>query len=236
MFFEIVTLFPQMFTSVFADSIIARAIDKKLVSIHIDNIRNYTGDRHCTVDDYPYGGDPGMVLKAEPVAKAIRAARERRSDMSPGVILLSPRGKAFNHETANELSKQQCLILLCGRYKGIDQRVVQKYVDMEISIGDFVLSGGELAAMVLVDTITRLVPGVLGNEDSAGDDSFFGGLLSPPSYTRPEIFEDEAVPPVLLSGNHRLIAQWKQKQAQQVTRERRPDLWEKYCRENKEKK
>jgi tRNA (guanine37-N1)-methyltransferase len=228
MFFDILTLFPGMFESAFGDSIIRRACDKGLVSITLDDIRGYTGDKHNTADDYPYGGDPGMLMKPEPAAAAITAARNRHCGKSPVVVYLSPHGEMFNHDLAESLSHEDGIILVCGRYKGIDQRVIDKYVDREISIGDYVLSGGELAAMVVVDAVTRLIPGVLGNSESAGDDSFFKGLLSPPAYTRPEVFEGMSVPGVLLSGNHAKIREWKSETAQAVTRAKRPDLWEKY--------
>mgnify|MGYP000720786360 CR=1 FL=1 len=228
MFFDILTLFPGMFESVFADSIIRRAIEKGLVSITMDDIRNYAEDKHRTVDDYPYGGDPGMLLKPEPVARAIQASRRRHGGSSPMVIYMTPRGELFHHRMAQEMSARDGLIIICGRYKGLDQRIIDAYVEREISIGDYVLSGGELAAMVVVDAVVRLVPGVLGNSESAGDDSLYDGLLSPPSYTRPEVFEGRAVPPVLLSGNHSRIRDWKISMAREITRQRRPDLWEKY--------
>jgi tRNA (guanine37-N1)-methyltransferase len=228
MFFDILTLFPGMFESVFADSIIRRAIDKELISIELDDIRKYTSDKHKTVDDYPYGGDPGMLMKPDAVAAAIKAARKRHPDVSPTVAYLTPRGALFSHDMAKSLSLADGIILLCGRYKGIDQRVIDKYVDCEISIGDYVLSGGELAAMVVVDSVTRLVPGVLGNDESAGDDSLYNDILSPPVYTRPEVFEGMHVPGVLISGNHRRIKDWKSETAKEVTQKRRPDLWAKY--------
>jgi tRNA (guanine37-N1)-methyltransferase len=232
MFFDILTLFPGMFESVFADSIISRAVEKGLVSIALDNIRNYTDDRHRTVDDYPYGGDPGMVLMPGPVARAIEAAKGRHPGASVQVVFLSPRGETFNHAIARELSTYDGLVLLCGRYKGIDQRIVDKYVDREISIGDYVLSGGEIAAMAVVDALTRLVCGVLGNSGSAADDSFFNGLLSPPSYTRPEVFEGMEVPEVLLSGNHARIREWKERMSRELTRQRRPDMWARFGSED----
>ena len=235
MFFEILTLFPSMFEGVFTDSIIKRAIEKGLISINIDNIRNYSQDTHKSVDDYPYGGDPGMLLKPEPLSKAIGAAKERLSNHRPKIIFLSPHGEVFKHDVVEGLLKEEGLILLCGRYKGIDHRIREKYVDREICVGDYILSGGEIPAMVLIDAITRLIPGALGNEDSAGRDSFFNGLLSPPEYTRPEVFEDMHVPEVLLSGHHRKIKEWQRKQAENLTKQNRPDLWEQYIR-NTDKK
>jgi len=232
MFFEILTLFPSMFDGVFSDSIIRRAIDKSAVSIRIDNIRSYSGDtKHKTVDDYPYGGEPGMLLKTGPVTDAIKASRLRLAGRNPRVVYLTPQGRRLDHGLVMELLREEALVLLCGRYKGIDQRVIDKYVDLEISIGDYVLSGGEIPAMVLVDALTRLIPGVLGDRASAENDSFFNGLLAPPHYTRPEIFEDMQVPPVLLSGHHEHIRKWQKEMAEKRTRDLRPDLWERYQEE-----
>jgi tRNA (guanine37-N1)-methyltransferase len=228
MFFDILTLFPGMFEGVFTDSIIHRAVEKGLIHIQIDNIRDYARDRHRVVDDYPYGGDPGMLMKPEPLAEAIRAARRRRDDMKPMVICMSPRGETLDQDLAGRLAAERSLILLCGRYKGIDQRVIDRYVDRELSIGDYVLSGGEIPAMALIDAVTRLIPGALGNSESAGKDSFFDGLLAPPHYTRPEEFEGMRVPDILLSGHHRNIEQWRREQAEALTRSRRPDLWRRY--------
>jgi tRNA (guanine37-N1)-methyltransferase len=229
MFFEILTLFPSMFEGAFSDSIIKRAVEKELVHINIDNIRDYSRNRHNTVDDYPYGGDPGMLMKPEPVARCIEAALARQSSHVPKVVYFSPCGDLLNHDSAMELSAEKSLILICGRYKGLDQRIIDKYVDRELSIGDYVLSGGEIPAMVLVDTLTRLLPGVLGNPDSAPDDSFYNGLLSAPQYTRPEEYEGVRVPDVLLSGNHKLIREWRKEQSVKMTKERRPDLWQAFC-------
>lgn len=226
MFFEVLTLFPAMFQGAFDDSIIHRAVEKGLVKITLTNIRDFALDRHKTVDDYPYGGDAGMLMKCGPVVDAIKAAQERLAQSQPKVVYLSPHGQKLDHALVEELLKENALILLCGRYKGIDERVRKKYVDKEISIGDYVLSGGEIPAMVLVDAITRLIPGVLGNRESAENDSFYNGLLSPPQYTRPEIFEGEKVPEVLVGGHHRLIKEWQIEQARKMTQEQRPDLWE----------
>lgn len=231
MLFEILTLFPTMFEGVFSDSIIKRAVEKGLISIHIDDIRAYSQDpKHRTVDDYLYGGEPGMLLKAQPVAGAIEAARQRRADCAPKVIFLSPQGARLTHRIVEDLLGERSLILVCGRYKGIDQRVRDAYVDRELSVGDFVLSGGEIPAMALVDAVTRLIPGVLGDRESAEGDSFYEGLLSPPHYTRPEVFEDMRVPEVLLSGHHERIKQWRREQAVKRTQQLRPDMWEAYCR------
>ncbi|MDR2729237.1 MAG: tRNA (guanosine(37)-N1)-methyltransferase TrmD [Chitinispirillales bacterium] len=225
MIFDILTLFPGMFDGAFSDSIINRAVEKGLVSISTRNIRDYSDDeRHGTVDDYPYGGDAGMLMKPQPVAKAINAAKERLSESKPLVVYLTPTGRLLNQDIIKELAGKESLVLLCGRYKGIDQRVIDAYVDMEISAGDYVLSGGEIPAMILVDAVTRLIPGVLGNLDSAETDSFYNGLLSHPQYTRPEVFEGMRVPEVLLSGHHANIKKWQHEKSIEITRERRPDL------------
>jgi len=232
MFFDILTLFPSMFQGAFSDSIIKRALEKQLISIDITNIRDYSDDvRHKTVDDYPYGGDAGMLMKPQPLANAIKDAKERHKQHKPLVIYLSPQGELLNQDLVNSFLKEEALILLCGRYKGIDQRICDKYIDREVSIGDYVLSGGEIPAMVLVDSITRLIPGVLGNRDSAEKDSHYNGLLSYPQYTRPEVFEDMAVPEVLISGHHANIEKWQKEQSIEITKRNRPDLWEKYLKD-----
>jgi tRNA (guanine37-N1)-methyltransferase len=228
MHFEILTLFPDMFTGVVDDSIIKRAQEKGLVSIGFENFRTYTADRHKTVDDYPFGGDPGMLLKPGPVSAAIKAARERQATSNPRVILMSPQGDKLDHDVLMRLLKEKSLILVCGRYKGFDQRIIDHYIDEEISIGDYILSGGELAAMVIIEALVRLIPGVLGNIESAENDSFYDGLLSPPYYTRPEEFEGLKVPEILTSGHHANIKKWMQEQAEQITKAKRPDLWEKF--------
>jgi tRNA (guanine37-N1)-methyltransferase len=228
MLFEILTLFPDMFAGPFSDSIIKRAREKGLVSIRFVNFRDFAGDKHHTVDDAPYGGDPGMLLMPGPLAQAITASRERLDGRSPKVVCLNAQGMPFTHTVAESLSRETALILVCGRYKGIDQRVIDKYADMEISVGDYVLSGGEIPAMIVVDAVARLIPGVLGNSESAGRDSYFNGLLSPPQYTRPEEFEGMKVPEVLLSGHHENIRKWQKEQSEKITKVRRPDLWKKY--------
>lgn len=222
-----------MFKGVFNDSIIKKAIDKRIISIRIENIRDYSEDSHRSVDDYPFGGGPGMLMTPQPLAAAIEASKKRLSPHSPTVIYLSAHGKRLDHEIAQNLCTEKSLILLCGRYKGIDQRIAEKYVDREIAIGDYILSGGEIAAMVMVDTITRLLPGTLGNKDSAGDDSFYEGLLSAPEYTRPEEFEGMKVPEVLISGHHRKIREWQEEQARRITQKNRPDLWALYKKKEK---
>jgi len=229
MIFEILTLFPAMFEGVFADSIIKRALEKRAATIRVTNMRDFSHDeRHQSVDDYPYGGGAGMVLKAQPVADAIRASKARVGEVRSKVILLAPRGQLLTHEVVQELLSEEALILVCGRYKGIDQRVRDAFVDRELSIGDYVLSGGEIPAMVVVDAVTRLLPGVLGDRESAESDSFYEGLLGPPQYTRPEVYEGMEVPSVLLSGHHANIRKWQREQSVELTRRVRPDLWERY--------
>jgi tRNA (guanine37-N1)-methyltransferase len=229
MIFDILTLFPDMFEGAFSDSIIKRARERKLVSIEISNIRDYAEDkRHGTVDDYPYGGDAGMLLKPEPLAAAITACRERHAALKPKVVFMTPQGEILRQGVIESLLGEQALIILCGRYKGIDQRIRERYIDREISVGDYVLSGGEIPAMALVDAVTRLVPGVLNSRESAEADSHYDGLLSYPQYTRPEEFEGSRVPEILLSGHHVNIKKWQRSQAEAITRARRPDLWEEF--------
>jgi len=226
--FDIMTLFPEMFQSPFESSILKRAVDRGLVSIDINNIRDYTHDRHHTADDYAYGGGAGMVLKPEPVFEAVEAVKSKQpaSDNVP-VILLTPQGRLFSQQIARELSQYDNIILICGHYEGIDERVCEHLVTDEISIGDYVLSGGELAAMVVVDAIVRLLPGVLGSEDSLVDESHENGLLEYPQYTRPAEFRGWKVPEVLISGNHAEIAKWRREQSIKRTLERRPELLDK---------
>ena len=225
---DVLTIFPQMFDVPFSFGIFKRAIDQDLVSINIHNIRDYTHDKHHTVDDYPHGGGPGMVLKPEPVFEAVAAVKAQLPDESGTaqlpIILLTPQGRLFNQQIAMELSKYRHLIMICGRYEGIDERVVEHLVTDEISIGDYVLTGGELPALVVIDTVIRLLPGVLGSEDSVQEDSHANGLLEYPQYTRPAVFRDWPVPEILLSGNHAQIARWRREQVLRRTVERRPDL------------
>ena len=230
MHIDILTLFPQMFDSPFSASILKRAIDRKLVSISLHNIRDHTHDKHHTVDDYAYGGGSGMMLKPEPIFETVESIKSgyanQESSQLP-VILLTPQGRCFSQEIAYELSQCGHLILICGRYEGVDERVREHLVTDEISIGDYVLSGGEIAAMVVVDAVVRLLPGVLGSEASAIDDSHATGLLEYPQYTRPAVYRGWSVPQVLLSGDHAQIAQWRREQAIQRTLERRPELLDK---------
>jgi len=222
---DILTLFPQMFDSPFSTGILKRAIDRGLFSVSIHNIRDYTHDKHHTVDDYPYGGGAGMVLKPEPIFEAVESIRPESGEVP--VILLTPQGRLFCQQVAVELSKYSRLILICGRYEGVDERVRSHLVTDEISIGDYVLSGGELAAMVVIEAVVRLLPGVLGSEDSPLDDSHVAGFLEYPQYTRPAVYRGWSVPEVLLSGNHAQISRWRHKQAILRTLERRPELLEK---------
>ena len=230
MHIDILTLFPQMFDSPFSASILKRAIDRKLVSVSLHNIRDHTHDKHHTVDDYAYGGGSGMMLKPEPIFETVESIKSgyanQESSQSP-VILLTPQGRCFSQEIAYELSQCSHLILICGRYEGVDERVREHLVTDEISIGDYVLSGGEIAAMVVVDAVVRLLPGVLGSEASAIDDSHATGLLEYPQYTRPAVYRGWSVPQVLLSGDHAQIAKWRREQAIQRTLERRPELLDK---------
>jgi tRNA (guanine37-N1)-methyltransferase len=220
---DIITLFPEMFSAVTDYGITGRAVKSGLLSVHTWNPRDFTCDRHRTVDDRPYGGGPGMVMMAAPLTDAIRAAREAQTDGS-AVVYLSPQGRQVNHGLIKEYSTRSGLILLAGRYEGVDERVIKNEVDEEWSIGDYVLSGGELPSMVVIDAITRQLPGALGDADSAEQDSFVDGLLDCPHYTRPEDFHGDAVPEVLLSGDHEAIRRWRLKQSLGRTWERRPDL------------
>ncbi len=220
---RIVSIFPEMVENVAEYGVVGRASERGLLSIGCMNPRDFTDDAHRTVDDRPYGGGPGMVIKFEPAAAAIREARQTVPDGCP-VICLSPQGAVFDQAAAERLAQLPGLILLAGRYEGIDERLIEAEVDEELSLGDFVLSGGEIAAMAVIDAVVRLIPGVLGDEDSAMQDSFSNGLLDYPHYTRPEEVEGRQVPPELLSGDHAKIARWRQKQALGRSYTRRPDL------------
>jgi len=229
---HILTLFPDMFAGPFADSIIGRAVDQGLVEIDIYNIRDYTRDKHHVVDDSPYGGGPGMVLKPEPMFEAVEAVK---GDGEVPVILLTPQGRLFNQTVAAELAGREEMVLVCGHYEGVDERVRQHLVTDEISIGDYVLSGGEFAAMVVVDAVVRQLPGALGSEESVGDDSHSNGLLEYPQYTRPQSFRGWEVPQILLSGNHAEVERWRRGQSLKRTAERRPDLMERVALSDEDK-
>jgi tRNA (guanine37-N1)-methyltransferase len=220
--FDILTLFPAMFDGPFSESIVKRAAEDGLIEIRLHDIRDYATDRHKTADDSPYGGGAGMVMKVDPLAACIEVVRSERP--ASRVILTTPRGKRFDQAKACELAKEEALLIICGRYEGVDERVRELFVDDEVSLGDFVMTGGELAAMAIVDAVSRLIPGVLGSSESAACDSFSDGLLEYPHYTRPAEFRGIRVPDVLLSGNHREIAEWRRRNSLQRTLAVRPDL------------
>lgn len=217
---DVLTLFPEFFQILNGYSILGRAIEENIINIECTNIRDFSKNKHKKVDDYPFGGGPGMVMKPEPIYDAIEHVKQKNSK----VIYLSPQGKVLTQEVANSLAKEEHLILLCGHYEGIDDRIIQNYVDEEISIGDYVLTGGEIPAMVLIDTITRLIPGVLSSEESFTEESHYNGLLEYPQYTRPREFLGNLVPDILLSGDHKRIEEWRKNQAYAKTLEKRPDL------------
>ncbi|MDP2744423.1 MAG: tRNA (guanosine(37)-N1)-methyltransferase TrmD [Dehalococcoidia bacterium] len=223
---DILTLFPEMFDGPFSQSIVKRARDKGIVSLFIHNFRDYATDKHKTVDDYSYGGGPGMVLKPGPLFDAVEAIRREHGGEEELVstVLLSPQGRLFCQKTAQELARKEHLVLICGHYEGVDERVREHLVSDELSIGDYVLSGGEIAAMVIVDAVVRVLPGALGSAESAIDESHAAGLLEYPQYTRPPVFRGWSVPDVLLSGNHQEILRWRRRESLRRTWERRPDL------------
>jgi tRNA (guanine37-N1)-methyltransferase len=231
---DIITLFPEICRAPLSESIMNRAQEKGIVELHVHNLRDWTTDKHHVVDDAPFGGGQGMVMKPEPIFAAVENLKQQTSNaqdpspsvqlQSPKVILMSPAGRCFDQRVANQLAHESHLIIVCGHYEGIDHRVLEHLVDLELSIGDYVLTNGAIAAVVVVDAIVRLLPGALGHEQSAEDDSFAGGLLEAPQYTRPAEFRAWKVPEVLLSGNHAEIAKWRREQAIKRTRENRPDL------------
>ncbi len=216
--FDVLTLFPEMFETV-KSSVIGKAIEKKLIDINLINIRDFSEDKHKKVDDTPYGGGAGMIMKPDVVYRAYQSIGDKKAK----VIYMSPQGKTLDQKKVQELSKESHLIILCGHYEGIDQRVLDKIVDEEISIGDYVLTGGEIPAMVLIDSVSRYVEGVL-KEDSIQEESFSNGLLEYPQYTRPEVFEGESVPNILLSGHHEKIERWRKEKSIEATKKKRPDL------------
>ena len=228
--FDVLTLFPEMFEPL-RQSIIGRAEEKKLIDINLINIRDFSKDKHKKVDDTPYGGGAGMIMRADVVYEAYKSI----NDKDAKVIYLTPQGKVLNQKKVENLSKEKHLILLCGHYEGIDQRVIDKIVDEEISIGDYVLTGGEIPAMVLIDSVSRYIDGVL-KEDSTKEESFSQGLLEYPQYTRPEVFEDERVPEILLTGHHQNIEKWRREQSLKITFNKRPDLLENINLSDEDKK
>jgi len=232
--FDILTLFPEMFSSPLQESILGKAIEKGLIQIRTINIRDFALDKHQVVDDTPYGGGQGMVMKVEPIARAFEWVKSQSP--SSWRVYLTPQGKPFTHDVARRLTSKQHLILLCGRYEGVDERVRELFIDEEISIGDYVLTGGELAALVLIDAVSRFLPGVLGSDRSAEEDSFINSLLEYPQYTRPFNFSGKEVPEVLLSGNHSAISLWRRKEALRRTAMRRPDLLAKASLSEEDKK
>ena len=220
--FDIITIFPEIFSEVFDFGIVRRAVETALIQINVHDLRDFTFDRHRQVDDRPFGGGAGMVMKPEPLFRAVEAVIGDESDAN--VFLLSPQGRLFDQATAAKYAKEQRLLLICGRYEGIDERVVENLITEEISIGNYVLSGGEIPAMVVVDAITRLIPGALGCEQSAERESFSNGLLDYPQYTRPADYRGKSVPEVLISGNHAEIERWRRRKAIEKTLRRRPEL------------
>lgn len=224
--FDVVTIFPQMFERVFEQGVIgqARHHSPVLLDLHIHNLRDYTMDKHKTVDDIPFGGGGGLIFKVEPLVKALRAIQD--SSLKNRTILLSPRGRVFKQDIAKELAKSEQVILFCGRYEGVDERFCE-YVDQELSIGDFILTGGEIAAMVVIEAVSRFIPGVIGQEEAPYQDSFSQDVLEYPSYTRPFEFEGKEVPEILRSGHHAKIEEWRRQEALNTTLQRRPDLLQK---------
>lgn len=225
---HVISLFPAMFDGVMEQGVVGRAVKQGKVQFAVTNPRDFTTDKHRTVDDRPYGGGPGMLMMTEPLAEAIRYAETRMSLETPSEpvykVYLSPQGRRLNHQVVKELAGKPNLLFVAGRYEGIDERVIESEIDDEISLGDFVLSGGEIAAMAVIDAVVRMQPGVLGHEDSVSEDSFAEGLLDHPHYTRPEVFEGQQVPPILLSGDHENIRRWRLKQSLGRTWLRRKDL------------
>lgn len=237
--FHVMTLFPDMVMQALSESIIGRALDKGAVSIEAVNIRDYAFNKHNKVDDYTYGGGAGMLMQAEPVWKCYEAIAARidgdyAEHKKPRVIHMTPQGKTFSQDIAKELALEDDLIFLCGHYEGIDERVLEEIVTDNISIGDYVLTGGELPAMIVIDAVSRLIPGVLHNDDSAEYESFEDGLLEYPQYSRPEIWHDKEVPEILLSGHHANVEKWRHEQSLLRTRERRPDLYKAYVESHPE--
>jgi tRNA (guanine37-N1)-methyltransferase len=222
MIFDILTIFPEIFRSPLSESLMKKALDRGIIQVRVWNLRDFTGDKHRTTDDYPYGGGAGMVMKAEPVFRAVEEIKGKNPEAR--TVLLTPQGERFHQGLAQELSEQKHWILICGRYEGLDERVRLGAVDREISIGDYILNGGEIPALVFLEVISRFVPGFLGSEQSVEEESFSDGLLEYPQYTRPPVFRGMEVPEVLLSGNHAEIKRWRRKESLKRTHRRRPDL------------
>ncbi|MBM3156652.1 MAG: tRNA (guanosine(37)-N1)-methyltransferase TrmD [Chloroflexi bacterium] len=233
---DILTLFPAMFQGPFAESIVKRAVERNIVSIFIHNLRDWGMGKHNVVDDYPFGGGAGMVMKPEPLFDAVEAIKAQGNNPDAPVILLSPQGRVFDQKTATEMATHKRLLLICGHYEGVDERVIEHLITDEISIGDYILTGGELAAMVVTDAIVRLLPGALGSEAATVEDSHAAGLLEYPQYTRPQSYHGWEVPQVLISGNHAQIARWRREQSILRTMLRRPDLFEKANLSQQERK
>lgn len=230
---DVITIFPEFIENYVNASILKKAQEKKLIKVKVHNLRWFALDRHQTVDDYPFGGGPGMVLKPEPIYRAINFIKSY-TQSTPRIILPSPQGKVFHQQRAQELAKEKHLLFVCGRYQGIDERILELFECEEISIGDYTLSGGELPTLVIIEAIVRLIPGVLGNSESIDYDSFTKGFLGPPQFTRPRVFQNLSVPQVLLSGNHKLIAKWRQEKALEKTKKVRPELLNKVVKTEKE--
>ncbi|OQB15764.1 MAG: tRNA (guanine-N(1)-)-methyltransferase [Firmicutes bacterium ADurb.Bin193] len=225
---DILTLFPEMVSGILSESIIGRAQKNGIISINCVNIRDFSTDRHRRVDDYPYGGGRGMIMQPEPIYRAYESLAKGGS---PFVIYMSPQGRILNQKLAKEFSQKEHIIILCGHYEGVDERIIEEIVDIEVSIGDYVLTGGEIPAAVLCDAVCRLVPGVLPSEECFCDESHYNGLLEYPQYTRPPVFMGREVPPVLLSGHHANIVKWRKEKAKERTMQKRPDLMEKFSDE-----
>lgn len=234
MIVHVLTLFPGLFDAFLKESIVGRAVVQNLLAVNVVNFRDFAEDRHKVVDDRPFGGGPGMVLKPEPIFAAVEHTLAQAESRNPKLILLTPQGRPFDQKKAIDLAQEEELIMLCGRYEGLDERVHLGFAWEEISIGDFVLSGGELAAMCVIEAVIRLKPGVLGDEESAARDSFMDGLFGPPQYTRPRGFRGMEVPEVLLSGDHKAIQEWRQRQAEERTKQKRPDLGRKTKRKTRD--
>ena len=222
------TLYPDLFPGPFSEGLYGKALEKKIWNLQKVNLRDYAEDKHKTVDDTPYGGGSGMLIKPDVIGNAL----DKNTKKGEKIIFLTPRGKVFNHECAKKFSQEKIINIICGHFEGVDQRVIESRNIEEISIGDFVLSGGETASYVFLDAILRLIPGVIGNENSVAEESFENGLLEYPQYTKPQIWEKKSVPDVLLSGDHAKIKDWRLLQSEAITRDRRPDLWQKYNKKN----